>query len=541
MNIAKFFALMAISSLCSGCVASPPSPATVSPADAFTTAQSPQPKALKVATWNTEHLAYPGEGGCKPRSNAQLSAMRRYTASLDADVIALQEVDSKQALRLIFPDLHWRLILSDRPDSQPYQCRENGDLSTQQKLAFAIRREVPLLSITHIKDFGLDLPGLRYGLAIRVDAPTGPIDILNLHLKSGCFVDDYLQSDTQACRVLAKQADVLNDWIAQREKPATPYLVLGDFNHRISAPYNRLSRVLLNDERSTKITTRNLLSCHPRHSALIDHILAGGMPTERITESAQIHTYADEGAMLSDHCAVSVSLSADSPTLSTALLWQITSKEYQLLSRAIYQQAQQALAKVPADLQNWVVVMDVDETVLDNTAYQKQTEIAGTGYSPATWDTWVQSEQASLVPGVKPFIEAIFQRGGKLALVTNRNRRLDIHTWRNLQALGIPITTANTCLIGRHASDQDALDHKLIRNDKDLRRQQIVQGDAPCFGHPHESKTSWSEPHNIVLQVGDNIEDFSGLTQQQADIGTVLPQLGKTLFLLPNPLYGSWQ
>ncbi len=61
---------------------------------------------LKVATWNVEHLSYPIDTGCKPRSQIDLNAMRDYIERVNADIYALQEVASKQALSNLFPDEH---------------------------------------------------------------------------------------------------------------------------------------------------------------------------------------------------------------------------------------------------------------------------------------------------------------------------------------------------------------------------------------------------------------------------------------------------
>ena len=416
-----------------------------------------------------------------------------------------------------------------------------GALSTQQKVAFAVKKAMPVLNTAAIDQLALKRAGLRYGLQITVNTPNGPTDILNVHMKSGCFVDDYLKSDSPACKTYAQQAPILDSWIEKRETTNTPYIILGDFNHRISAPYNRLTRTLLSNERSTNITTSHLIGCQARYPAPIDHIIVGKMDAKSIAKSAQVHKYKnmDDKAMLSDHCAVSVSITDNANALSASVLWQTTSKEYQALTTYMYQQAQTAVTQLPRTATNWVAVMDVDETVLDNSAYQKQTELSGKGYTPQTWQAWVKSENATLVPGAKSFIEALYKQGGKVALVTNRDKANDVHTWNNLKAVGLPITVENTCLMGRSEADKTAVDGKHFINDKDLRRQQITQGSADCFA-PKGMPNNWQQPQVIKFQVGDNIEDFSGITQESANIEALQPKLGKSLFLLPNPMYGSW-
>ena len=502
-----------------------PEPVTTSANDA---------SSMHIATWNLEHLAWPIDAGCKPRTASDIAAMKDYAAQLDADIVALQEVASEAAVRQIFPSPTWRVIISERPDSEPYECRENGFTSTQQKVAFAVKSDIEVLAVDQMQALGLTMPGLRYGLGITVNSPRGPMDLLDVHMKSGCFVDDYRQSDSEACEVYARQAPLLDKWVAAHEASGRPYVILGDFNHRLSAPYNRLTRLLLNDARSTAVATRQLIGCHPRYPAPIDHIVVGGVNSRNVTASATVHGF--DGEMLSDHCAVSAVLFDDTMPLSSAVRWQTKSKEYPLLTAGIYQRAEASLPQVSRNVDNWVVVMDVDETVLDNSAYQRQTERLGTGYSPDSWNAWVSSEAATLVPGAKDFIETVFAQGGKVALITNRNRSLDAHTWQNLKALGLPVTAENTCLRGRTDADKQAVGKSRIINDKDLRRQQIEQGTISC----HEPTEDWSSAHRIVMQVGDNIQDFAGVTQENADINALLPELGESLILLPNPMYGSW-
>lgn len=542
MNILRLLAIASATILFAGCATTPSaSPAT---ADAAATAEkTPAVAPLKVVTWNAEHLAFPRDTGCRPRSAEEIAAMKDYAANLNADIVAVEEVASIDALGSIFPEQDWRLIISDRPDSPAYECRGNGFTSTQQKVAFAVKKGVPVLNVNSFSALGLNRPGLRYGLVLTIASPKGPMDIMAVHMKSGCFVDDYRRNDSEACQLYAQQAPILDQWVALHEASGKPYMILGDFNHRLSAPYNQVTRMLMAKGRSLTNTTRNLIGCHPRYPAPIDHILVGGMVTDKITQSAKVYPYKDmaEDAMLSDHCAVSVELFDNSHKVSAAVQWQTGSKEHQLLTAGVYQQAQAALATLPKDLQNWVVVMDVDETVLDNSAYQQHRESLGLGYSSESWNAWVASEKASLVPGAKGFIEAVFEHGGQVALITNRDKALDAHTWNNLIAQHIPVTAENTCLVGRSAADKAAVAQAQFVNDKDLRRQQLRDGSIACSNSQNGAASNWQQPHHIVMQIGDNIQDFAGITQESADIKALLPKLGNSLFLLPNPMYGSWQ
>lgn len=224
--------------------------------------------------------------------------------------------------------------------------------------------------------------------------------------------------------------------------------------------------------------------------------------------------------------------------LSSAVTYQTESKEYPLLSSYVYQRAAMAL---PTQLgQGDVVVMDVDETVLDNSQYQRERELQGLGYTSESWNAWINRKQATAVPGVSEFLESLIAKGGKVALITNRDKALDDATWENLLALGLPLTPENTCMLGRTSADKSAINGSTIINDKDLRRSQLKQGKVTCSNATSSSQSHWRIPHTIIMQIGDNIEDFEGITQESANIDELLPQVGSRLFILPNPMYGSW-
>ena len=500
---------------------------------------------IRLATWNVEHLAFPADTGCNPRTGSQLDALRDYAEGLEADIIGLQEVASKEAVNQLFPSSDWTIVMSERADNEPFTCRDNGNPSTQQKVAFVVRKPLSVKHMRSLEQFGLGMPGLRFGLEITVASAEQELTLLNLHMKSGCFVDQYSTSDKQACQIFAQQAPMLESWVDEQERSGRPYAVLGDFNHRLSAPFNQLTRALKQNEEGNRNSLMNadakLIGCHPYYPAPIDHILLGNMNTDAWQVSTEAVYFNDMGvdAMLSDHCAIVATVQQRQLPLTNSVKWQTQSKEYRALARSTYQRATQVLADMTLPDSPWVVVMDIDETVLDNSAYQVGLDQRGGTYSSETWAQWLKSEKATLTPGVAGFMQAVLERGGKIALITNRNAKLDEYTWRNMQALGLPVTFDNTCLLGRNKRDISAIDHKRIINDKDLRRIQVSEGDAQCFstgsvpGH-------WRNKHAIVMQVGDNIEDFTHVTQHDADIDSLLPQLNNTYFLLPNPMYGSW-
>ena len=537
--IVKALTLFVITVVMVGCKTTSPQQAEATkPSQPMAKATS---EAMRVVTWNVEHLAYPIENGCRPRTADEITGLQKYTKSLDADIVGLQEVGSEAAVRLLFPEDEWQVVMSDRPDSDPFECRQNGFNSTQQKVAFAVRKDIPILKVTHHDQFMLDRPGLRYGIAITVATPLGETEILNLHMKSGCFIDNFTRGDSEACETFSRQVPYLIELVGQYEASGKPYVLIGDFNHRITAPYNRLTQTLQRAAPSLSVATQQMIGCHPWYPAPIDNVVVGNTNPAPIAKTAQAIAFEDMNVdnMLSDHCAVAVDLLPVKEYLSQPLKWVKTSKEHELMTRGVYARAEKSLDSMSLPENNWVVVMDVDETVLDNSDYEQLMISRGTSYSTPTWDKWVASEQATVVPGARSFIEKVYAMGGKVGFVTNREKRDDKHTWNNLVAQGIPVTTANSCLMGRSEADVESEELPEYINDKDLRRKQIREGTADCYT-PGEKSASWQATHSIVMQVGDNIEDIEGVTQASAIPTELLARLDKDVIILLNPIYGSW-
>jgi len=144
-----------------------------------------------------------------------------------------------------------------------------------------------------------------------------------------------------------------------------------------------------------------------------------------------------------------------------------------------------------------------------------------------------------LVPGVAPFMDTVVELGGRFAFITNRERDQDVHTWQNMEKMGLPVTLENACLMGRSSGDVSSVDGITRINDKDLRRQQVEDGTASCF-RPGGGRHSSFPAAAILMQVGDNIEDFVRTTQEDADVDALLAEEGSPYILLPNPMYGSW-
>jgi acid phosphatase len=236
-----------------------------------------------------------------------------------------------------------------------------------------------------------------------------------------------------------------------------------------------------------------------------------------------------------------------------ATLWVRNSSEFRAVSETIYRAAGAALATGLADAA-WTaepsqsgdlsalppaVVMDIDETVLDNSAPQAEMMLKGTCFDefPATWDAWVAKRIAPAVPGAAEFIHAARAmkdpsgRPVRVFLITNREcaRRAGIEsacpqqddTLANLESLGLgsPTLADDLMLKGERPEWE---------SEKLARREAVASG------------------HRIVLNVGDDLADFlpgaRRATVAERDTARCAREdyWGRSWFLLPNPMYGSW-
>ena len=273
---------------------------------------------VRVASWNIEHLAEHNGAGCAPRSTLDYEQLRDFSQLLNADIIALQEVENTAAVERIFPKSEWNIVLSDRPNSTTYRCRGNDQESTQQRVAVVLRKGIKYQINKSFRELGLEMEGLRYGVVVEVFGDHDTINLMAVHLKSGCFVDDYSTSKLRACEVLETQIETLDDWIENSIRENKKFIVLGDFNSRLTVENSMFWNKLVNmDNMPIGIQNgmQNLTGCHPRYPDLIDHIILGPETSKlQIQNSQMVHFYSSTGRhmaeedMLSDHCPVSLVL-----------------------------------------------------------------------------------------------------------------------------------------------------------------------------------------------------------------------------------------
>lgn len=105
---------------------------------------------------------------------------------------------------------------------------------------------------------------------------------------------------------------------------------------------------------------------------------------------------------------------------------------------------------------SWAVVADLDQTVMNNIAYQIELDKRGAEFTPETWRAWVEAREATLIPGAAAFISKVNMLGGKVVFVSNRRDYEVAATEMNLAAHGLDKGVDYAAIIPRAWPDEDS-------------------------------------------------------------------------------------
>ena len=223
-----------------------------------------------------------------------------------------------------------------------------------------------------------------------------------------------------------------------------------------------------------------------------------------------------------------------------AVAWVQTSVEYRALSEQTYRAAADHLDAALKE-KHWdalvseergnaatglkpAVVMDVDETVLDNSPYQARLVRDGTDYDEVSWDQWVAEKKAKPVPGVVDFAKAANAKGVTVLYISNRAVHLKEATLANLKAVGLPVADDSVFLgLGT-----------------------VVEGCEQNGSEKNCRRRLAGQKYRVLMQFGDQIGDFVQVvanTREGRDqlYGEYHDWFGERWWMLPNPTYGSWE
>ena len=255
---------------------------------------------LKLATWNLEWLTtavgdLPPD--VRPKRTEDIELLHRYATELDADVVAMQEVDGSAIAARVFPADRYSIHLSrDR---------------VIQRVGFAVRRGLRYTTNPDLTGLDVD-PGhqLRSGVDITLRLQP-PLRLLAVHLKTGCFDQRLDNARNRACTELREQLSPLLDWIRARQAEGVAFAILGDFNRHMDGR-DPFWSALRQAAPLTRATEGQSSPCWGGE-AFIDHIVLGGGARDWWQpNTVRVMTYRETGAewrtRLSDHCPVSVRL-----------------------------------------------------------------------------------------------------------------------------------------------------------------------------------------------------------------------------------------
>ena len=223
-----------------------------------------------------------------------------------------------------------------------------------------------------------------------------------------------------------------------------------------------------------------------------------------------------------------------------ATVWYQTSVERDLVYRQAYRAAGDKLGAALAD-KAWdalpkedrrndprrlppAIIVDVDETVLDNSPDQVRQIRDGRDFNDADWGAWVEQRAAKPLPGAAEFLNAAARKGVTVFYISNRDASQAAATIDNLRKAGFPIARDDQFLgLGTvvDGCEQEG-------SEKSCRRQLVGRG------------------YRVLMQFGDQVGDFVSIVANTPDgrraaVAPYMDWIGQRWWALPNPLYGSWE
>ncbi|WP_299345389.1 5'-nucleotidase, lipoprotein e(P4) family [uncultured Pseudoxanthomonas sp.] len=223
-----------------------------------------------------------------------------------------------------------------------------------------------------------------------------------------------------------------------------------------------------------------------------------------------------------------------------AVAWVQTSVEYRAITMQTFRAAADHLdvalkektwdALVPGERGNAAaglkpaVVMDVDETVLDNSPYQARLIRDGKEYDEISWDQWVAEKKAKPLPGVVDFAKAAAAKGVTILYISNRAVHLKEATLANLREAGLPVADESVFLgLGT-----------------------VLEGCEQNGSEKNCRRRLAGQQYRVLMQFGDQIGDFVQVEANTRDGRQALfdeydDWFGERWWMLPNPTYGSWE
>jgi 5'-nucleotidase (lipoprotein e(P4) family) len=164
------------------------------------------------------------------------------------------------------------------------------------------------------------------------------------------------------------------------------------------------------------------------------------------------------------------------------------------------------------------IVVDIDETVLDNSPSNAQSLKTGTPFNTKDWYAYGELRRSKAVPGSVDFLNYAMSKGVKIFYISNRDEVQRQATIDNLKAVGFKDVVSENVMLRQNG-----------QSPKGPRRDVV------------------SAKYRIVLLVGDNLDDFSEVFERKsvadryAEVEKARDLWGKRFIVLPNAMYGTWE
>lgn len=163
------------------------------------------------------------------------------------------------------------------------------------------------------------------------------------------------------------------------------------------------------------------------------------------------------------------------------------------------------------------IVLDLDETVLDNSPYSAENIKLGKSYNSTSWDEWVYKAIAQPLPGAKEFLEFANKNKVKIYYISDRKSKHLNATLKNLKDMGLPVQSEDSIL---------------LKGDTDKSK---------------VGRREYVKKHtNLIMLFGDNLSDFeefseSSISDRNNKVNDLYKEFGEKFIIFPNPMYGAFE
>ncbi len=163
------------------------------------------------------------------------------------------------------------------------------------------------------------------------------------------------------------------------------------------------------------------------------------------------------------------------------------------------------------------IITDIDETILNNSAYEVHQLLQGKDYEYASWLQWTTMANADTIPGAADFLKYASAKGLEIFYITNRSEKEREATLKNLQKFSLPNADNAHLFLMQNTSSKE-------------QRRNAVEAN-----------------HSVEMLLGDNLGDFSFLFDKKTEseriknVNATANDYGNRFIVLPNPVYGDWE